>query len=107
MAEQRSGRDTDDTRLDGFWGPLEVALEQVGELLAANDPTPRQFREISPDDTGFGMKFLVGMTSFFDTLRIGSAAFSLMLARQGWYPGGNLPLGILVDPPRSSPTAMR
>jgi len=58
---------------------------------------PRQFRELNPDDTGFGVRFLVGLTNFFDTLTLGSAGFSLALARRGWYPGGNLPIGILSE----------
>lgn len=97
MRNQRDQDESEGRELHDFWGPLEAALEQVGELLTANDPTPRQFRELSPDDTRFGVRFLVGLTNFFDTLTVGSAAFSLMLARRGWYPGGNLPIGILSE----------
>lgn len=95
MRNQRDETGFEDGNLHGFWESLEEALAQVGELLAANDPTPRQFRDLNPSDTGFGVRLLVGLTRFFDALQIGSAGFSLMLARRGWYPGGNLPIGLL------------
>ena len=97
MRNQRDEAEFEDGEFHDFWESLETALAQVGELLAANDPTPRQFRDLNPDDTRFGVRFLIGLTSFFDTLIVGSAGFSLMLARQGWYPGGNLPIGTLSE----------
>lgn len=80
-----------------FWQPLESALDEIGELLADSDPFPRQLRELDEEDGGLAARFLIGLTQFFDTLQFGTVAFSLMLAREGWYPGGNLPLGILSE----------
>ena len=80
---------------DEFWQPLEAALSEMGELIVSTDPFPNHLRGIDENEGGFGARFLIGLVHFFDLLQSGSTTFLLMLARQGWYPGGNMPLGIL------------
>jgi len=82
---------------DEFWQPLEAALSEMGELIESNDPFPKHLRGLDENEGGFGVRFLIGLARFFDLFQFGSTAFLLMLARQGWYPGGNMPLGILSE----------
>ena len=82
---------------DEFWQPLEAALSKMGELIVSADPLPKQLRSFNENEGGFGLRFLAGLVRFFDLFQFGSTAFLLMLARQGWYPGGNMPLGILSE----------
>ena len=82
---------------DEFWQPLEAALSEMGELIVSTDPFPKHLRGLDEDEGGFGIRFLTGLVHFFDLLQFGSVAFLLMLARHGWYPGGNMPLGILSE----------
>lgn len=97
MANQRDRIEPEGCHERTLWIPLESALEEIGQLLADFDPTPKVFRQLDPEDSSFGIRLLVGITEFFDTLRLGSAAFAMILARSGWYPGGNLPLGIFAE----------
>lgn len=76
---------------------LEAALGDIGGLLSGTDPLRRQLRELDPWESSFATRLLAGVAQFFDTLESGSVYFSLILAPNGWYPGGNLPLGILAE----------
>jgi len=86
---------SEESASDEFWQPLEAALSEMGELFISTDPLPKHVREFDENEGGLGARFLAGLVRFFDLLQFGSTAFLLMLARQGWYPGGNMPLGIL------------
>jgi len=82
---------------DEFWRPLETALSEMGELIVSTDPFPKHLRGLDENEGGVSVRFLIGLARFFDLFQFGSTAFLLMLARQGWYPGGNMPLGILSE----------